>query len=104
MSDLQLTPLEQHILDASSKPEITHRRKRVVIVSASVLIAVIIGAALLPVSRTFFVVAFAAYVLITLAEKVAYANAVLGYKSLIRKLVARTSPPHDTAPSSPHAA
>jgi hypothetical protein len=104
MTDLELTPLEQHILDASSKPEITQRRKRIVILSASTLLTAIIGAALLPVSRTFFVAAFAAYVLITLAEKVAYANAVLGYKSLIQKLLARSSPPQGTAPSSTHAA
>jgi hypothetical protein len=92
MTDPEFTPLEQHFLDASARPEVTVRRRRLVIIWALALVASITVAAILPVSRTFFVVAFAAYVLITLREKVAYANGVLVYKSVIRKLLARPKP------------
>lgn len=92
MADQEFTPLEQHFVDASERPEVTVRRRRLVIIWTLALIAAVIVAGLLPVSRTFFVVAFAVYVLITLREKVAYANAVLVYKSVIRKLLARPKP------------
>ena len=92
MADQEFTSLEQHFLDASARPEVTVRRRRLVIIWALALIASIGVAGLLPVSRTFFVVAFAIYVLITLREKVAYANAVLVYKSVIRKLLTRPKP------------
>jgi hypothetical protein len=92
MADSEFTPLEQQFLDACTRPEVTVQRRRLAIIWALALIGSIIVAAILPVSRTFFVVAFAVYVLITLREKVAYANGVLVYTSVIRKLLARPKP------------
>ena len=92
MTDPEFSTLEQQFVEASARPEITVRRRRTVVVAAFGLVGAIIVAALLPVSRTVFVIAFAAYVLITLWEKVAYANAVLVYKSVIRKLLVRPKP------------
>ena len=96
MKDLHVTSLEQQILEAAARPEATLRRKRLVTISAFLAVAAIVSAALLRVSRTFFIVALIAHVLITLAEKVAYANAILGYKSLIRKLTASIAGPPDS--------
>jgi len=51
------------------------------------MLAVIVGAALVPVSRDLLLVAFAVYVALVIFERVSYANSVLAYKSLIRKLL-----------------
>ena len=99
MTQPEFSPREQQFVDASARPEVTLRRRRMVVISALALVAAISLAALLPVSRTFFVVGFAAYVLITLWEKVAYANAVLVYKSVIRKLQGQPKPPGSSSPT-----
>jgi hypothetical protein len=93
MAPAEFTQLEQQILAGSATPDVTVRRRRVVIITALLLVAAILYAATTPLSRTVFVVAFAAYVLITLIEKIAYANAVLAYKSVIRKLLSNSHKP-----------
>jgi membrane protein implicated in regulation of membrane protease activity len=57
------------------------------VVTGGGMLAVIIGAALVPVSRALLLAAFAAYVAAIIFERVSYANSVLAYKSLIRKLL-----------------
>ena len=91
MANQEFTPVEQRFIEASTRPDVTVRRRRMVIFTALTLVATIILAAVLQVSRTFFVIAFVVYVLVTLWEKVTYANGVLVYKGIIRKLVSRRS-------------
>lgn len=86
MKDIGLTPLEQQILDQSDIPEITRRRRTIVIVSGLSFAAVLIAMALLKRSWQFVLGIALLYIAITVWEKVAYANAVLAYKNLIQKL------------------
>lgn len=87
MADLDLTPNEMRVLRASSDFAATIRRRRMAAVTGGVMLAVIVGAALVPVSRDLLLVAFAVYVALVIFERVSYANSVLAYKSLIRKLL-----------------
>ncbi len=86
MNNLDLTPLEQRILQRSSDLAITRRRRTIVVISgitAATLLAVI---ALVDRSWQFVLSVSLLYIAGTVFEKVAYANAVLAYKSLIQKL------------------
>ncbi len=86
---LELTPLEQEILNRSSDSDVTKRRKLIVLFAGS-LTAVVIGALLLWFeSRAAAAAIGVLYVVVTTGEKWAYGNAVLGYKSLIQKLAKR---------------
>lgn len=76
------------VLRASADSERTVRRRRIAIVTGSSVLACILAAALLDLSRELILIAFAAYVVGAIIERVAYANAVLTYKSAIRKLLA----------------
>jgi len=86
---LDLTPLEREILQRSRDSTVTIRRKRIVVVTG--LLAAFAFWYLFEVldSRSLAFVVVLVYLVITMIEKWAYANAVLGYKSLIRKLVSR---------------
>ena len=100
--DPEFTPSEQMVLRACADSARTVRRRRIAIATGcSVLVG--IGAAwCFGLSREFVLLAFAAYVVGAILERVAYANAVLAYKSVIRKLLAGReqsgdSPKGDTA-------
>jgi len=86
MKKVNLTPLEQQILDRSKKPEITCRRRTMVVVSGVSFAAVLVAVSLIKQSWEYTLVIALLYIAMTVFEKVAYANAVLVYKSLIRKL------------------
>ena len=86
MKDIKLTPLEELILQRSSDSAITHRRKYTVLVSGFIFGIMIIGAAYFLQSWQILLFISLMYIAITVFEKIAYANAVLGYKSLIQKL------------------
>ena len=89
MKNVDLTPLEEQILQRSPDLAATRRRRTAVLtagVAAAVLLA---GVAWLTESWRLVLVASLAYVTVTLVEKVCYANAVLAYKTLIQKLRAR---------------
>ena len=86
---LDLTPLEQQILERSQDSTVTIRRRRMVVVAglfAAVAFWYLFAVMESP-SFAFFIVLL--YLGVTVFEKWAYANAVLGYKSLIRKLSSR---------------
>lgn len=88
---LDLTPIEQQILERSEKPEITRRRRTMVVVSGSCFAAILVAVSLIRRSWEFTLVIAVLYIAVTVFEKVAYANAVLAYKSLIRKLKEQVS-------------
>lgn len=89
MKDLELTPLERRLLDRSDKPEITRRRRTIVIASGLGFAAALVAMALVKRSWQLVLGIALLYIAITVWEKVAYANAVLAYKSVIRKLKKR---------------
>jgi len=76
------------VLGASADSERTVRRRRIAIITGSSMLAGIGAAAYFDLSREFVLLAFAAYVVGAMVERVAYANVVLAYKSVIRKLLA----------------
>lgn len=86
MKNLDLSPLEQQILDRSDKPETTRRRRTLVIASGLGAAAGLTAMALVKRSWVFVLGIALLYIAITIWKKVAYANAVLAYKSLIQKL------------------
>ncbi len=81
-----LTPLEQHILARSGDSAVTRRRRLSVIVSGFAFAAALVAAALLSPSQGLVLGVALVYIAITVWERVAYANTVLAYKSLVRKL------------------
>jgi len=86
MKNMDLTPLEQHILRRSSDLAITRRRRTAVVVTG-IGATILLGAvAWLVRSWQFVLVISLAYIACTVFEKIAYANAILAYKSLIQKL------------------
>lgn len=86
MKPLDLTPLERRILDQCDKPEVTRRRRTIIIVTGLIFAALLIAMSLVRRSWQFVLAIALVYIAITVWEKVAYANAVLAYKSLIQKL------------------
>ena len=89
MKDLNLTPLEQRILKHDYDPSIIRCRRTIAVVTGVAAAILLVGVAWLVQSWQVVLVVALVYVAVTLLEKVAYANAVLGYKSLIRKLQSR---------------
>jgi hypothetical protein len=89
MDSLNLSRLEQEILKRSQDDGVTIRRIRIIVASALAL-AITVGA-LAFIRGLWNVVTwvFIGYLVITTLEKVGYGKAVLGYKSLIRKLAGR---------------
>ena len=88
MTDPEFTPSEQVVLGASADSQRTVRRRRIAIITGCSVLAGIGAAWYFGLSREFVLLAFAAYVVGAMLERVAYANAVLAYKSAIRKLLA----------------
>jgi len=86
MKDDDLTPLERQILKQSSDLDVTRRHRTTVIVSGVTAAALLCLMAYGTKSWRFVLIVSLIYVGVTLFEKVAYANAVIAYKSLIQKL------------------
>jgi hypothetical protein len=103
MRHLDLTPLERQILDRSDKPEVTRQRRTIVIASGLSFAAVLVAMALVKRSWQFVLGIALVYIAITIWEKVAYANAVLAYKSLIQKLKKRIEETEPKESSEPEA-
>jgi hypothetical protein len=89
MMKQELTPLERQILDRSDKPEITRRRRTIVVAAGFSFAAALVAMSIVKRSWQFTLGVALLYIAITVWEKVAYANAVLAYKSLIQKLKVR---------------
>jgi hypothetical protein len=89
MKDLNLSPLEQRILQRSSDHTITRRRRTIVVIAGVTAAILLVGAAWLKQSWQFVLILSLVYIGVTVFEKIAYANAVLVYKSLIQKLKIR---------------
>ena len=89
MKDDDLTPIERQILKQSSDVDITRRHRTTIIISGVFAAALLCLVAYGSKSWRFVLVVSLIYIGVTLFEKVAYANAVIAYKSLIQKLSAR---------------
>jgi hypothetical protein len=85
---LDLTDTERFLLGRSADLAITRRRGRLVIVSATLLIAALIVAAPLTQSWQLLLFFAVAYVAMTAWERLGYARTILAYKGLIQKLAA----------------
>ncbi|MBT3287861.1 MAG: hypothetical protein HN380_10995 [Victivallales bacterium] len=88
MMRCDLTPLERQILDRSGSSDVTRQRRTIVVASGLGFAALLIAMAFAKRSWQSVLVIALLYIAITVWEKVAYANAVLAYKSLIQKLKA----------------
>jgi hypothetical protein len=88
MMKCDLTPLERQILDRSGNSHVTRQRRTLVVASGLGFAALLLAMAFVKRSWQFVLVVALVYIAITVWEKVAYANAVLAYKSLIQKLKA----------------
>jgi len=86
MKDDDLTPLERQILKQSSDLDVTRRHRTTIIVSAVIAATLLCLVAYGTKSWRFVLIVSLIYVGVTLFEKVAYANAVIAYKSLIQRL------------------
>ena len=86
MKDDDLTPLERQILKQSSDLDITRRHRTTIIISGVFAAALLCLVAYGTKSWRFVLIVSLIYTGVTLFEKVAYANAVIAYKSLIQKL------------------
>ena len=86
MRDDDLTLLERQILKQSSDIEVTRRHRTTIIVSGVIAAGLLCLVAYGTKSWRFVLIVSLIYVGLTLFEKVAYANAVIAYKSLIQRL------------------
>ena len=86
MKDDDLTPLERQVLKQSSDIEVTRRHRTTIIVSGVIAAGLLCLVAYGTKSWRFVLIVSLIYVGVTLFEKVAYANAVIVYKSLIQRL------------------
>jgi hypothetical protein len=86
MNNIDLTELEQALLDKSANLDVTRSRRRMSIVVPLILILAVVLVPTIRQSPQLLLSLFVAYVVIVALERIAYANAVLGYKSLIQKL------------------
>lgn len=86
MNNIDLTDIEQAFLDKSANLEVTRSRRRMSIVLPLVLILVVVFVPTIKQSPQLLLSLFITYVVIAALERMAYANAVLVYKSLIQKL------------------
>jgi hypothetical protein len=89
MSRLELTALEKYILEHSGDTAVTKRRRLIVVVSGLCFSVILTVFAFAYQSWKILLLLSLMYTAITVFEKVAYANAVLAYKSIIRKLAQR---------------
>jgi hypothetical protein len=93
MRDDDLTPLERQILKQSSDIEVTRRHRTTIIVSGVIAAGLLCLVGYGTKSWRFVLIVSLIYVGVTLFEKVAYANAVIAYKSLIQRLWVRIDEP-----------
>jgi hypothetical protein len=98
MKDIDFTPLENHVLQASFNPAITLHRQRQVLAFGLVTFFCPVAVGIATHSWVWVAVAMMVYVAITIWEKHAYGNAVIAYKSVIRKLKARLDDLESTKP------
>lgn len=89
MENIDLTALEEYILERSADRQVTRRRRASVIISGLCFAALLIAFAIA--QRSWIVLLSVAlfYIAMTVWEKVSYANAVLAYKSVVQKLKKR---------------
>lgn len=86
MEDLQLTPVETYIYQASGNLEVTRRRRRMVFISGSLFAGLLLAGTLMVQRWEVPLAVGLLYIGMTVVEKIAYANAILNYKSVIQKL------------------
>jgi cytochrome c-type biogenesis protein CcmH/NrfG len=86
MKDDDFTEVERQILQQSGDLEVTRRHRTTIIVSGVFAAGLLCLVAYGTKSWRFVLIVSLIYVGLTLFEKVAYANAVIAYKSLIQKL------------------
>ena len=86
MEDLVFTPFEEIVLRASRDSSVTVRRKKLTVAFGLVAIFCPLAMGLMTKSWVWVVFLSTVYVLVTVLEKIVHANAVLAYKSVIRKL------------------
>lgn len=98
MMKQELTPLEQQILDRSGNSKVTRQRRTIVVAAGLSFAAALVAMSIVKRSWQFTLGVALLYIAITVWEKVAYANAVLAYKSLIQKLKARTDEQESSQP------
>jgi len=89
MSRLELTALEKYILEHSGDAGVTKRRRFIVVVAGLCFAAILVAAGIAWQSWKAMLALCLVYITINVCEKVAYANAVLTYKSIICKLAQR---------------
>lgn len=86
MEELNFTPVEAHIYNASGNLEITRRRRKMVLITGSLFaLALLIGTLMVQRWEVPLAVGLL-YIGMTVVEKLAYANAVMSYKTVIQKL------------------
>ncbi len=86
MEELEFTPVETHIYNASGNLEVTRRRRRMVFISGSVFAAMLLLGTLIVQRWEVPLAVGLLYIGMTVVEKIAYANAILNYKNVIQKL------------------
>ncbi len=86
---LGLSEVERKVLAGCRDEALTRRRMRQVILAASIFVVLLVVVAWFSRSWLFVLGIALLYIAITTWEKLAYGRAVLLYKSIIRKLVAR---------------
>jgi hypothetical protein len=89
MRELRLDLLEAQILARCHDTAVTRRRIVITIFAGCAVAAGFIAAAIFGVSARTIAGIAALYALVTMLERLFYGKAILGYKSLVRKLVAR---------------
>jgi len=89
VTDLEFTPLEAQIYKASADLETTRRRRKMVLITGSIFaLALLVGTLMVKRWEVPLAVGLL-YIGMTIVEKLAYANAVMGYKKVIQKLDGR---------------
>lgn len=89
MTPLDLHPRERRFLERSADLDVTRRRIRTVLISATAFAILFVAAGLLTRSWVLLSVVGVLYALITTWERVTYGGATLVYKRLVQKLKAR---------------
>ncbi len=89
MEKLELTPVENEVLRRSGDLEITRKRRRLVVISGSLFAAILFFGTLFSQRWQVPLAVGLLYIGMTVFEKIAYANAVMAYKTLIQKMQGR---------------
>ena len=89
MTGLELTALEKYMLEHSGDMAVTKRRRLIVVVAGLCFAGMLTGFGVAYHSWKILLVLSLLHVAVSVFEKIAYANTVLAYKSIIRKLAQR---------------